>query len=139
MYVTAHRVSRRESGETGINAFFFLHGDHDPEVRDDWNDTDMDQVSYRAPGTLTRQSIELSLGGNTVMSYLDIVARDGTSEEQIRQTLREFQGRIAADKIPMTLVIDHVAIRFGLVQGLSGQEPREFEHLSRAIQAVLYT
>lgn len=137
MYVTAHRVTRRDTGETGVNAFLHLHGAQDPKIKSTWTHADVDRVAYENPGTICRQLVELAPGGNAVMSYLDVVAADSTKPDQIVEAVRQFGGKIESEEIPITLVVDQIAVRLSLVQGLSGQEHLEFERLAKALAAIV--
>ena len=81
MYLTAQRV-KGQAG-TGINAF--LH-DGSIGVDVDWAAFDKGEVS---PGDMSRQSVEVPPGGNSVLSYLDIVAPGVASAASVRAFLRE--------------------------------------------------
>src|SRR5437660_1395045 len=71
-------------------------------------------------------------GGNAVLSYLDVVAPDGTSTEQIERVLERFQ----ADVTPEARLVESVGIRFHVRPGL-GNPAVEFAALSARLLTVL--
>lgn len=87
MYLTAQRV-RASDGKEGINSYLFLHGDDEiPGMS--WSTPDVALVADHHPGAVVVQRIEQDFGGNEVLSFLDVVARDsfGLGLEQLRAAL----------------------------------------------------
>ncbi len=137
MYVTAHRVTKDATGETGINAFLFRHGSPRPLVTDNWTQDQVDNVTYQNPGILVKQKLNVSAGSNMVLSYLDIIAPDGTSSADIQKALKIFEHDLGTDAFPMLRVVNGMAIRLGLVCGLTGKEELEFGALQQAVTGIL--
>ena len=138
MYLTAHRVHSRVHGRAGINAFRYLHGDARlPGMS--WDVPDVGLVAQAYPGRLDLDETEVPPGGNDVLSYLDVVAADGTSAQTFRAALEQFRERVGHRATPLRETIDRVGIQFGLVLGLEGQEQREFDSLRERIWALLDT
>lgn len=84
MYLTAQRVVRTSTGETGINAFFHEHG------RRSWNEP---PVPENDPGKLVSDRITVAPPGNRVRSYIDIVAPDGTAATELFSAFAKFLAR----------------------------------------------
>jgi hypothetical protein len=137
MYVTAHRASDEGTGASGINAFLYLQGGLAHRVTGDWTGDDVDRVTFHEPGTLAKQQAALDPGGNLVISYLDVIAPDGTAATRIAAALDAFAAVIGTDEIPVFRVIDHIAIRFSLGLRLDDVQADEYENLSKAIRAIL--
>jgi hypothetical protein len=105
VYLTAQRVISA-GGESGINGFLYEHG----------------TVAWETPpepiggaiGELVHTFIMVPQGGNKVMSYVDVVAPDGTLYESIRE--RVFPWMVAqasaGHSLPWTGVVEDM--RFGL-------------------------
>jgi hypothetical protein len=85
MYLTAQRV-RAQDGKDGVNSYLFLHGDEEVPGMS-WSTPDVALVADQHPGALVVQRIEQDLGGNEVLSFLDVVARDSVGVEQFRAAL----------------------------------------------------
>lgn len=85
MYVVAQRV-RSSGGRAGINAFLFLHGNHEiPGMS--WASPDVDVIAESHPGTLVVQRVEQPSGYNDVLSYLDIAVHDSMGVERLTHLL----------------------------------------------------
>lgn len=78
MLITAQRV--RSARRTGINTFLFHHGVEE-SAKINWDAIDVDAVVETHPGYLVAETIEVIPGGNSVDSFLDILAPDGTSKD----------------------------------------------------------
>lgn len=83
MYVTAQRVQHQPSDgglQIGINAFLYHHERVFTELpkSDDY-------------GTLVKRELDVeSIGGNPVLSFLDVVAQDGEEIAPIERAIQEF-------------------------------------------------
>ena len=106
MFLTAQRVIS-PGGENGVNGFLYEHGD----------------VAWETPpepiagsiGVLAHSFLSVTpTGDNKVVSYLDIVAPDGTSYPRVRELIVPWLAAQTAEKqvLPWTGVIEDV--RFGL-------------------------
>ena len=137
MYVTAHRVSRQETGETGINAFLYLQGFQAHLVTSAWTAMDIERVTANEPGTLASTNCPMAQGGNTVMSYLDVIAPDGTSAQAITSAFEAFALVIGTDEMPIMRISNNVAINFSLAVRLYGQEEDEYGKLCKAVLSLL--
>lgn len=85
MLLTAQRV--RSPRQAGVNVFFFHHGAEE-SAKIDWSSPNIDEIASGRPGQLVSETIEVIPGGNSVESFLDVVAPDGTSKEAIVAMLR---------------------------------------------------
>jgi uncharacterized protein YbjT (DUF2867 family) len=128
MYVTAHRV-QAPNGERGINAFLHLHGDSFP-----WP-ADPSSLPEADPGRIARKSVAIPPGGNTVLSYLDVLARDGTPPAKLARALRSFEAALDEKTNPAVLTRSGVTIRFGAVTR-RGRGPERLSEL-RALFAYV--
>src|SRR3990172_1996927 len=125
MFLTAHRVTSPSSGRSGINAFYYRHGD---EVAVDWTNPDPVAIGETEPGILVGDAIEVAPGGNLVRSYLDVVAHDATPVAAVEKALAGCRARPPTG-VPM-VVRGSVGVRFGVELGLE-EDARgpEFEDL----------
>lgn len=92
MYLTAHRVRAPSSDVTGINVFLHTHGGGGPFAAGHTGEALLEDVTHRHPGELSREDLQVPPGGNTVLSYLDLVAPDGTPREALDRALDALQG-----------------------------------------------
>jgi hypothetical protein len=130
MYATAHRVSR--NGQTGINAFLYLHGRDFP-----WPE-DASSLPDTEPGMPTdRQSISVPPGNNPVHSYLDVVAPDGTPRSSILEASRLFRQDVSERSNPALFVFGQVTLRFGVRIGLEPERESELDRLLVTLEQVL--
>lgn len=105
MFLTAQRVIS-PAGENAINGFLYEHGD----------------VAWETPPEPIEGSIGLlahsflmvtPTGNNKVVSYLDIVAPDGTPYLHVRELIVPWlAARVTANALPWTGVVENM--RFGL-------------------------
>ena len=80
MYLCAQRVAQPEDrgGGQGINAFYYVH------KRDPWGEGSAKPVLPETdPGVLEDSLIDVPPPGNTVRSYLDVVARDDVPIDRV--------------------------------------------------------
>lgn len=104
MYLTAQRVIS-PGGENGINGFLYEHG----------------AIAWGTPpqpiagsiGELVHTFIMVPPGNNKVVSYVDVVAPDGTSYESIRDRIFPWlEAQPSTQPLPWTGVVEDM--RFGL-------------------------
>ena len=140
MYLSAHRV-RRLTGvgvRVGIDAFLYEHdSDELPEDMSADNGI-VDQIANQNPGNLVAESVDLVPGGNTVLSFVDVVGREGLEKEPIREFLKQkedaIENHFRKAQVPFTDSMQEIAVKFGIAYGLRGQEVREYMALAdRAI------
>ncbi len=138
MYLTAHRVKKSGGSETGINVFFHLHGS-DSLFRGVVGEGELlRRVTEAEPGKLVDKRIEVSVGGNDVLSYLDVIAPDGTSKEEIDGALGEFRADVTVSDLPVHRRFGDILMAFGAVFGLRGeQQQEEYDRLRAVIQIPL--
>jgi hypothetical protein len=129
MYATAHRV--RRDGESAINAFLYLHG---PRFK--WPH-DVAAIPETQPGTLMRKTIAIPPGQNIVMSFLDVIAPDGTARTQIDEALSFFRRDIGERRNPTTFSWGLITLRFGVQLRLEGEREQELDALLPEIARVL--
>ncbi len=136
MYLTAHRILKRNTPKTGINAFLHRHDVKAlPDI--DWEDPNLDLVVNACPGRLVEKECDLSPGGNEVLSYLDVVSDDATTPMEIQTALDAFQNTLPGKSLPFVYGIGRIAVRFGAVVGLSGAEEIEYKALKgRALKLL---
>lgn len=120
MYATAHRVTNPKTGATGVNAFLHVHGAHFPWPEDPWT------LPERDPGAqVLDNGPQVPPGGNRVEAYLDVLAPDDASADELDAALMGLWLAFVADEagtpapqgpIPNPVVYRHgrVVIRFGV-------------------------
>jgi hypothetical protein len=125
--LTAQRVKNR-AGKVGINRYRYSIPD---SLRDD---PDVWTALERDPGVL--EAFEYAVeppGNNAVISYLDVIAPDAMTPEQMTESLEKLDGYIAMSDPPIRRKIDAIQIHFGAVLALAGEPARrEFHQLARA-------
>ncbi|WNG53399.1 hypothetical protein F0U59_00335 [Archangium gephyra] len=130
MYATAHRVSR--NGQMGVNAFLYLHGRDFP-----WPE-DASSLPETEPGTPTdRQSISVPPGRNTVHSYLDVLAPDGTPRSVLLEALKLFRQDVSERSNPARFIFGQVTLRFGVQIRLEPERESELDGLLATLEQVL--
>jgi hypothetical protein len=137
MYVTAQRV-RSAGGSVGINAFLYLHGAGGiPEC-------DIDELVARPPGSRQHQLVTLQPGGNTVDSYLDVIAPDEVDEDSIREFLLRCADRLPEFSKPAQPVRrnemwseDDFVARFNWSSRVPGRASDELIRLGTRILAII--
>src|SRR3954471_18891648 len=108
MRLTAQHV-RTSTGVEGINAFCRLHGPYE------WTAPPPEDL---AAGELVNQAISVPPGGNTVRSYLDVIAPDEAPTQEIRNAVVQFIDRSRGRPLPWAGAIGRCTFRFGVEQGL---------------------
>lgn len=134
MYLTAqHVVAPDRSGE-GINAFAHLHGDRSRISPQD--EAGIRLVADDDPGALIDQDVDLRPGGNSVRSYLDVVAADGESSAKIRAGLDALEMELGRSDPPIARVVDGIGLRLNMNIGLYPQKLVEFSRLRDRIERL---
>ncbi|MBK8253216.1 MAG: hypothetical protein IPK82_11190 [Polyangiaceae bacterium] len=130
MYLTAQRVYSIAKKKTGINVFLYRHGpDAVPGMS--WDQPVVEPVADEHVGIRGPEHVEIAPGGNRVLSFIDVVAADGTRIEQIQEAIRTFSATLSPERLPASKTIGAVAIRFGAQSGLDKVHTRaEFEQIA---------
>jgi hypothetical protein len=97
MYLTAQRVVAPKTGEIGINAFLYLHPGRTWTVPPN-------EIPDKVPGRLKKTNIAIPPPGNRIRSYLDIVAPDEISGEELKRRLLTFLKRVERQPFPWDAV-----------------------------------
>jgi hypothetical protein len=126
--LTAQRVKSR-AGEVGINRYRYSIPDSLRDAPEVWSALERD------PGVL--EAFEYAVkppGNNAVISYLDIIAPDAMTPEQLTASLGRLDGYIAMSALPIRKRIDDaIQVQFGAILALEGEPARrEFHELARA-------
>lgn len=130
MYLTAQHVYSVTKKKTGINAFLYRHG---AEVVPgmSWARPIVEPVADEHIGTRGPEHVEIAPGGNRVLSFVDIVTADGTPIEQVQDAIRTFGASFSPERLPASITIGTVAIRFGAQSGLDkNQAHAEFAQIA---------
>jgi hypothetical protein len=126
MYLASQRVRSRD--RSGINVFLYRHRDGDIP----WEDPK--RIVENMPGELASSEVEVPPGGNEVLSFLDIVAMDGTDPlalQNLVERLRDVAVRTGV------AAADGVGVRFAMTG--NGQADREWVELAgRALQLLAH-
>lgn len=131
MYVTAHRV-RDGRGTEAVHAFIHEHGPVEwPTDVVDWPETH--------PGKLVGQRTTLRVGGNTVLSYLDVLAPDGARTDEVEAALGGLRDDLPERANPTVMVTGSVTIRFGTALALESRRIQELDELSRVVAELRST
>lgn len=142
MYLTAQRIQRIKGKEVdvgidvGINAFLYRHeaGDLPEDTRFDEKDI-VEQITQQNLGKLVAESIDLVPGGNSGISFVDIVGRESLDKERIREFLDQMEPDIEGLNHPITKSAPDIAVKFAIPLGLQGNEIREYKALTeRAVR-----
>ena len=126
--LTAQRVKSR-AGEVGINRYRYSIPDSLRDAPEVWSALERD------PGVL--EAFEYAVkppGNNAVISYLDVIAPDAMTPEQLTESLGRLDGYIAMSALPIRKRIDDaIQVQFGAILALEGEPARrEFHELARA-------
>lgn len=137
MYLTAQRVYSLRTRKTGVNAFLYRHGDATVPGMS-WDRPMIERVADDVIGTRGPEHIEIAPGGNRVLSFVDIVAADPTPIAQIEEAVREFRAKFTTARLPESLTLGAIAIRFGAQYGLPEDHTRaEFAQIAeRALELL---
>jgi hypothetical protein len=138
MYATAHRVST-PGGDTGINAFLHKHG-----RAFEWP-TDPSDLPEIEPGVaLWNNGPAVAAPGGRVHSYLDVLAPDDASAEELDQALTGLWLHLVAEEVgtegiqgalpnPLVYRRGRVVVRFGVEHAGMPNRALEMAELRRAV------
>lgn len=129
MRLTAHRVVRPQTGETGLNAFCYLHGPYA------WLDQPPREI-LDSPGVLANSAVEVAPPGNRVRSYLDVWAPDATPNSEIAHVVRSVGDLLEPQPLPLRVQSGSVSFHFDADQQLALGWRVELEMLLRQVLAV---
>ena len=132
MYLTSHRV-RTDRGLEGINTSLYLHGTiiDDPEQMLETLESD--------PGILKAAACAVAPGNNPVLAYLDIVADDGVSREEL-DTARRTAGDFLLNEpqnVPFRITAGRVLVEFGCTIGRRKSREHERDYVELWDRALL--
>lgn len=114
MYLTAHRVKNPTSNEEGINTFYHEHGTDFIWPSEPW------KLPDTHPGSVKHSLLAIKPGGNQVISYLDVLAPDGTSIEELSETIDMLYAALLLEEAlgsipnPTVYTSNSVCLRFGV-------------------------
>ena len=133
MYLTAHRVRqiKGDKAKVGINAFLHRHRESDLPKDTRFDEAKIvDQIANNNTGKLVAESVNLVPGGNSVLSFVDIVGRENLDRERIQEFIDQMEPETKGIHHPITKTAPDMAIKFGIAYGLQGQETREYRALA---------
>ena len=130
MYLTAHHIVSPTTRREGINTFLYLHADQA------WEHLWLPDVVTQNPGILQAQSISIAPPGNSVRSYIDIVAPDDVHWERVHDGLMEFVAFHQFSPLPWADMSQSLYFRVGMEFSLSDRWQKELAVLYRAAQAL---
>ena len=140
MYLTAQRITRPADGATAIHAFRHHHG-REIGVSASWMAGEVMEIANHDPGNLTAKEVHLPQGGNSVLSYLDVVCEDETAAELIERVLVAFDVGEAIRRQgwfgPVMANQDGVAAVFSAGVAHLGQESIEYAELRAAVLRLI--
>lgn len=125
MFLTAQHV-RSPFGHEGINVFRYQHG---PYV---WHGLPPVGIPDQNPGALAMQAVPVPAGGNQVRSYLDIIAPDEVSWQEIRPAFMVFMGQVPRQPLPWAGLVGRCLFRMGMDHGVALTWPQEAAALFNA-------
>lgn len=130
MYITAHRV-RTPEGLVAIHGFRHRHdADRCPFPDDPL------EVPRDAPGILEEQEVELRVGGNRVLSYLDLIAPEGSDTTGWREQLPALSARLGEHPLPVVMEMDSLTLIFSATPEIEEPE-REYRLLLQTALRLL--
>ena len=133
MYITAHRVTNDSDGTTGVNCFYHLHNGV-LGVSDSWGGTEVDKIANQTPGNLIHRQTEIPPGGNSVLSYVEVICEDDTPPSAIESALESFEESVDSTRLQIE---NNILIFFSTIRGLSGQERLEYQKLRGAVTRLI--
>jgi hypothetical protein len=118
MYLSAQRV-RAPRGTTGINVALYRHSDTDLG-EDAWAlppDRTMELISNHHPGRLATSKVQVKPGGNSVLSFIEVAAPEGTPETEVRGALQALRAPVLSDR-RATVRVGHATASFSTNLGV---------------------
>ena len=89
------------------------------------------------PGEIIRSQTDIQPGGNQVRAYLDILAPNGTSAEELAEAIEALRRDLHERRNPTSFVHGKVTIRFGVEMGLEQLREEQLKMLERRGLALL--
>lgn len=133
MYLTAHRIRRIGVNRThvGIDAFLYQH--KDDELPNDFQEDEriVELVVNQMPGKLVAESVDIEPGGNSVLSFVDIVGSEKLDKERIQDFLDQLEPEVNDIHSHFTKSAQDIAVRFGIIYELKGHELLEYKALTK--------
>ncbi len=138
MFVTSHRVRRKDDGKEGINAYHYFHGDQPwrpPETDAEWDVEKPNTDRLYNVGRLVAIECEIEPGGNKVCSFLSIVAPDDVEWRVITERLVLFVSTALAAQsaFPWVHAFDECVFRLSMDTSVS---PRWREEIAALVVAA---
>lgn len=109
MYLTAQRVFSPHAPKRGVNVFKYVHGPYSWPA----GTTPTPFLPDVNVGQLTERWVELEPGGNSVLSYLDVVVPDDMPNQELCNRLAALKHVLKESGNPTTGVWGQMWIRFG--------------------------
>lgn len=132
MYITAQRVLSHQSKTFGVNAFLYLHPSWP------WPGHPPPDAPETEPGQFERHILQITpLGGNKVVSYLDVIAPDEVPTNELKACFARFLELGPQTELPWNLVAGKARFRFGIDERLTPVWDSEIDRLFRAVLGVL--
>jgi len=136
VYVTAHHVVS-QAGAAGINGFLHRHGADFPWPADT---RAVALLPSEAPGDEVSRPGHVAVppGGNSVRSYLDLLAPDGTDIAELLSALREAEATVE-EQLDTEWVVARgaVVLVFGVEGSLASARRGEFKRLATEVESLL--
>lgn len=131
MYLTAHIV-RDSAGNEAMNSFRHWHGSNFA-----WP-VDASTLPDTNPGQLDENAMSIGLrpGGNRVRAYLDVLAPDNTSMEELDEALSTLLGDLSQRHNPTVFSVGRVTVRFGVEIALEERRHHTFEELHKEVRRL---
>jgi len=98
----------------------------------DWNSPDLAVIASQYPGERVAQHVEVAPGGNAVVCYLDVAARDEAPRSQINAVLDELSTRVGIGS-RFAELHGPVTAEFKITMGAADEAPTRFSELRDAI------
>jgi hypothetical protein len=112
MYITAHRV-RDSQGQIEVHSFLHRHDENDCPFPND-----PVTVPQSAPGRLLKKKVVLPPGDNTILSYLDLIAPEGTWSDAWTDPLEQLAEHVGERQRPLVAHREHLTVIFGAIDEL---------------------
>ncbi len=127
MYATAQRV--RSDRTIGINTLIYRH---EPTLA--IQELQSDQVVQQSPGNLVSARITLPPGGNTVLSYFDVIAPETVAHPDVAERLLHLKAAALGGGWVQS---GQLRVRFERLAGHSANPSREYDELSAPLIDLL--
>lgn len=132
MYLVAQRV-HSPRGNFGTNAVMYRHAAAITPIN--WENPDLGLIASQYPGERVAQHVGVAPGGNAVVCYLDVAARDESPRSQISAALDELSTRIGIGT-RFAELHGPVTAEFRITMGASDEAPVRFAELREAMLSL---